>query len=937
MSSPPPPHSDAGWSHPGEPGAPGESSADAEPRYAIGALLGQGGMGRVHAARDHVLGRDVALKELQPTRGHDLSARARLAREAAITARLDHPGIVAVYEAGALPDGRPYYTMRLVRGRSLADASPEEEPRRRLRHLLAATEAVAAAHDAGIVHRDLKPTNILVGAHGETQVVDWGLASPTPAAERRWRKLPGSSARGPVGTDRYMSPEQRAGASPDPRDDVYSLGVTLQEVLGDDLDAELAAVAARATAAAPDQRYPDAGALAADLEAWFDGRRVSAHQYSPTELLRRAAQAYRLPLAVGAVGGLAVLAALGVGFVQKAAALDRALAAEAAAAERLADVQLEQAVEATRSGQRERAERLALDVLRHREDPLARGVFASFGRAERPALVAEVAAPRCRWSLLPPGGSWVACGTDGAVARVEGGRVVWTRQTKSVGGELQGDTLYSWDTAGALLAVDAATGESRGAWPRPIGDWQTAGGPRAILTPAGLLDTHAAPASGCQGRFAAAAASATGRVALLCDQGRLFVGDAADPGRLRVDTAISGEHTAGSVAWTPAGDLLVGSIRGRVSLVGADGTLRSTGETDLGLLSQVVVAPDGVHAALVGAGGRIGLWRIDTATLVAELESGAHAVAFTSEGLMVHTGGDAPALRTWRLPSGAPAVVRAPTGLADLVPAPDGERVALAGGDGFAATVDLRDGHLERWSFGHRVVKAATFAGSVPWFTALDEPRLGRGDPGGVLTPAVGRRPLRRLAALSDGGLLGLDFDFGVYRWASPDTPPERVHGDRTFLDLERDGDRSVLLDGEGGVWRVEGGAMQLVTTDADVHAVALRDDVLYLAKLDAVEAGSRRYLAPGARLLDVAVSADGARVAASALDGRVWVWDAATTTTQLVLPAHHERTVAVEFLLDGDLATASWDATARFHDLAAIDAPVAALAEAVRAAWGDR
>ncbi len=177
-----------GWSvaenQPFEAG-PEPAPPPATDRYVPGNVLGRGGMGVVRVARDLSFGRNVALKELDPTQSGAPGAAERLSREAAITGRLDHPGIVAVHDVGRRPDGRPFYTMRLVRGRSLAQAladTPDELSRRALvRHLLAAAEAVAAAHEAGIVHRDLKPANILIGPHGETQVVDWGLASPTPA------------------------------------------------------------------------------------------------------------------------------------------------------------------------------------------------------------------------------------------------------------------------------------------------------------------------------------------------------------------------------------------------------------------------------------------------------------------------------------------------------------------------------------------------------------------------------------------------------------------------------------------------------------------------------------------------------------------------------------------------------------------------------------
>ncbi len=215
------PPSHGGWSDDGDAVAgPPPAPIDPSERYVVGARLGAGGMGVVHAARDRALGRDVALKVLRPDQGADPRTGARLAREAALTSRLDHPGVVTVYDAGRLPDGRAFYSMRLVRGRTLADAvadAPDASARRRLvRAVLAAAEAGAAAHDSGIVHRDLKPSNILLGPHGETQVADWGLAMPVPAAAARWADLPALTASGPVGTPGFAAPEQTAGADPDP-------------------------------------------------------------------------------------------------------------------------------------------------------------------------------------------------------------------------------------------------------------------------------------------------------------------------------------------------------------------------------------------------------------------------------------------------------------------------------------------------------------------------------------------------------------------------------------------------------------------------------------------------------------------------------------------------------------------------------------------------
>lgn len=209
-------------------------------RYEILGEHARGGLGRILLARDLEMGRTVAVKELLDERGR---GEARFVREAMITAFLDHPGIVPVYEVGRWPSGKPYYAMKLVSGQRLKDRIAEtetiEERLALVSQVLGVADAIAYAHSRDIIHRDIKPSNVVVGEYGETIVVDWGLAkhvdsedptfdSETPSPEAtRDITLQGAV----VGTAAYMAPEQAAGKHVDKRADVYALGSLLYHTL----------------------------------------------------------------------------------------------------------------------------------------------------------------------------------------------------------------------------------------------------------------------------------------------------------------------------------------------------------------------------------------------------------------------------------------------------------------------------------------------------------------------------------------------------------------------------------------------------------------------------------------------------------------------------------------------------------------------------------
>ena len=251
-------------------------------RYELLGTLGRGGMGTVYRVLDHELQREVALKVL------DVDDDELLPGEARVAARLEHPGIVPVHDLGRLPDGRLYFTMKLVRGERLDRwaAAPRPLPER-LAVLQRLCETAAFAHAHGVVHRDLKPQNVMVGTFGEVLVMDWGVAL-----------LRGSGQAGTVaGTRGFMAPEQAAGASDvDARADVHALGALLRWLTGDAAPAPLRAIAARATAAAPADRYAGALELSADVGRFLAGEAVQAHREGALERVVRLAARHRTAL-----------------------------------------------------------------------------------------------------------------------------------------------------------------------------------------------------------------------------------------------------------------------------------------------------------------------------------------------------------------------------------------------------------------------------------------------------------------------------------------------------------------------------------------------------------------------------------------------------------------------------------------------------------------
>jgi serine/threonine-protein kinase len=319
--------------------AEGLPALEGSARYPRGPLLGAGGMGAVELRRDARIGRRVAYKTLHAELDEP-DMRQRFLREALIQAQLEHPSIVPVYEVGDGEEG-VFFTMQRVRGRTLSrvidglvEGDPEIRARFNERRLLTAfvqvCQALHHAHARGVVHRDLKPSNIMLGELGEVYVLDWGIArvgdDPPIEAEPRTSVPPLAIDTGPrmtasdavLGTLAYMAPEQLAGVEVDARADVYALGLVLYEILTHkhfrasatypsvvgqiadgrvarpsdvrpDVDPELDAICARATAIAAFDRFESAKALADAVERVLDGvRDAEARATAATRHLERA-------------------------------------------------------------------------------------------------------------------------------------------------------------------------------------------------------------------------------------------------------------------------------------------------------------------------------------------------------------------------------------------------------------------------------------------------------------------------------------------------------------------------------------------------------------------------------------------------------------------------------------------------------------------------
>ncbi len=829
-------------------------------------------MGRILRAFDVRLGRMVALKELQLRAGGLLEERFRT--EALVTARLQHPSIVPIYDVGQWPTGEPFYCMRLVSGRALSEVIAETRTLGQrlalLPHVLAVAEAVAYAHSQHIIHRDLKPANVLVGEFGETVVIDWGLAKdllPAGAAPPGEGAGPGSPsipdpgltmAGTVMGTPTYMPPEQARGQPVDERADVYALGAilyhllagappyrrhpseqALQDVLAgpppplarreEHVPSDLLALVSKAMAREPQERYRTAKELAEDLRRFQTGQIIGAYQYTRWELIRRFVRRYRAVVTV-ATAALLVLAGLGsVSMWQILAARDRAERNELAALSRADSLSLMQA-------------RTAVE-----QDPNTIGALRN---------------------LSPGFTRWPEVRLLAADAKARGLAVL-------LRGHTQGISDLSFTHDGRLLVTSSDD--------RTLRVWDLAQGQSRVLE--GHTDEVWGLAISPDSRHVASAGKdgtirlwelATGRNRIL--QGHLL--------------------SVVAVAFLPDGQRLLSA--------GEDGTVRlwdlATGEAirvwhvEQAIYQRMATDPAMHWAALTAFNEPVvRVWDLGRGELrvLAGHSAKVTQVAFSPRGEFLATGGDDRTVRIWDPRTGQGRILGEHLGpITALVFSPDGQTVVAASTEPVLRSWDVATGQLREFQGHQGRVGALAFSpdGRFLASSGYDRSvRLWEFSTGKGQSIGGAGANLLRLAFSPDGRRLagvGLDGIARVYETSSA----VRV------LQVPEVFSYSGLEISPDGRWLATGGL------EGKAHLWELSTD-------------TERVLSGHRGMTVVTISRDGRWVASGGEEGSVRFWDTQGHLLS-VLQAHANYVTALAFSPDGrSLASASWTGDVRLWD----------------------
>ncbi len=881
-----------------EPIGPGVVLGD---RYRILNVAGRGGFGAVMIAFDERLHREVAIKVAA-----DASDVARLVREAEVTAHLDHPGIVAVHDVGLDAHGRPWYAMRVVRGQAATQVFAGHARERGVRVLLAAAEAVAHAHRRGVAHGDLSPANIMVGEHGEVQVVDWGLAEKLDGEPSPYR---------PAGTPRYMSRERLAGARPSRHGDVYALGVMLRE-LGDPRR-EVAAIVERATSDVA--RYADADAFARDLKNFLDGRVVGALDYRFADHVARWWRARRAVMVTAAIGAIVVMA-IGVSSVLALVnERDAAIAAREDARRHLGESLRQRALELAQRGDGREALEVATEARAIAATPDTLGVIAAFAGTSAPTLVEATALPNCRRVGRGAGGTWCDEGealtwssTPASPVRREGRFRDVVILAEHVVATSRDDRLVAWTRAGVELPSLTNNGlrnlragpddRLAIAWEAYYIDLIEPGAPLPYRRIAMCSHEHPITAVACSRLVCAAA----------CEGG--------DLDELHLASGRRVQHAAGAdvaaLALTPELGRVIGYRRGGVSLVAHDGSVRWHIATADGV-SALTLSRDAKWALLVDERRGYQLVSLATGDVTTPI-----APALTTGGMTFASDGRGDDLvafgvmaTRWRLTQ-RPTTLHAALGVSAMAISSDGK--LLARGDrASVAIIDATTGDVLRTVTPvARMVKSLAFEPNTHdlAIAVADAPRVvvvdaDTGEQRAELVDPDAVTGFRRV------GWIGRMLVAAGYREAIL-TLDRTTLTTRTWplsqevVDLSVGVDDVVMVDRVGAVMRFAGvDPPQVIARIPDAQVIVASDPIAVARGPQIVALDGTTIIDLGAPIIDLATGP--ATLIAGLASGAVIVIDQVGNTPRWSFTGHRDR-VATLVPAGDTVWSAGWDGVAR-------------------------